>query len=186
MMFSHARRSAGFSLIEAAIVLAIIGLVIGGIWAATNSVNQNRKAERMVTNVMVMIDGILNLYKDQTVVGPYTDMTADMIAAGVVPKELVNGTTLTSPYGTSITVTRDDNTITIEFGTQLTGVACRKSMLGIFSALQNMPTFKSGYIDMKINGDDVVSDGTETPSTVMNRCAAEGNPDDNSQIIFYF
>ena len=35
---SAARYYSGFSLIEAAIVLGVIGLVIGGIWAASSSV----------------------------------------------------------------------------------------------------------------------------------------------------
>ena len=46
---SAARYYSGFSLIEAAIVLGVIGLVIGGIWAATSSVTSKKNNDDVRT-----------------------------------------------------------------------------------------------------------------------------------------
>jgi Prokaryotic N-terminal methylation motif len=48
----------GFSLIEAAIVLGIIGLVIGGIWIAATSVNKRLFVNDMVSMVSVAFETI--------------------------------------------------------------------------------------------------------------------------------
>ena len=42
----------GFSLVEAAIVLGVIGLVIGGIWVAVNAVRENHKINETVIGML--------------------------------------------------------------------------------------------------------------------------------------
>lgn len=50
---SHALpRHQGFSLIEAAIVLGIVGLVIGGLWTAATSVSEKLKMSRAITQTI--------------------------------------------------------------------------------------------------------------------------------------
>lgn len=44
-------RRRGFSLIESAIVLAIVGLVIGGVWVAAASVSSNNKINKLMAAV---------------------------------------------------------------------------------------------------------------------------------------
>lgn len=45
-----------FSLIEAAIVLALVGLVIGGIWAAASAVNQSNRINRTLEQVGQVVE----------------------------------------------------------------------------------------------------------------------------------
>lgn len=45
-------KKTGFSLIEAAIVLGIIGIVIGGIWVATSAVQMNRRVNVLVSDIL--------------------------------------------------------------------------------------------------------------------------------------
>jgi len=52
------RSHAAFSLIEAAIVLGIVGLVIGGIWIAASSVSQKNKVNRTVEQVTIVLQNI--------------------------------------------------------------------------------------------------------------------------------
>lgn len=63
---SHFRKScnAGFSLVEAAIVLGVVGLIIGGIWAASNSVAQNRQTNQLAAGTLVMVNNIRRVFAD--------------------------------------------------------------------------------------------------------------------------
>jgi len=63
----------GFSLIEAAIVLGVIGLVIGGIWIGAEAVNRNLKMNNTVNGLISGVQDLRRLYKDVT--------ATDLIAA---------------------------------------------------------------------------------------------------------
>lgn len=47
----------GFSLIEAAIVLAVVGLVVAGIWVAYSSYYSNWKVDKLISSLMVIEQG---------------------------------------------------------------------------------------------------------------------------------
>ena len=49
------RAQSGFTLIEAAIVLAIIGLVAGGIWVAASSVYENLRTARASEQLLASV-----------------------------------------------------------------------------------------------------------------------------------
>lgn len=53
----------GFSLIEAAIVLGIIGLVIGGIWVASASVQKSLRIETTIEAIAMGYEKALSIYK---------------------------------------------------------------------------------------------------------------------------
>lgn len=50
--FSRTTQKRGFSLIEAAIVLGVVGLIIGGIWAAAASFWENKLMEDSATEIL--------------------------------------------------------------------------------------------------------------------------------------
>ncbi len=50
----------GFNLIESAIVLAVIGLVIGGIWVAAGKVAYDRKINGLITDFGIIANNIKN------------------------------------------------------------------------------------------------------------------------------
>lgn len=54
----NARTCRAFSLIEAAIVLGVVGVVIGGIWAAASAVNESLKINRMTNDIIESISKI--------------------------------------------------------------------------------------------------------------------------------
>ncbi len=51
----------GFNLIEAAIVLGVVGLVVGGIWIAAATVRENMKVNLIVTGVGQTIENVRSL-----------------------------------------------------------------------------------------------------------------------------
>ncbi len=65
----------GFSLVEAAIVLGVVGLVIGGIWAAAATMRFNQKMNQEVQGIAFFISQTRSLYKG-------------LGANGVVPRKL--------------------------------------------------------------------------------------------------
>jgi len=57
------RTEKGFSLIEAAIVLGIIGLVIGGIWVAATAVRNNQRNAKVITDIAYILEKSTTLAK---------------------------------------------------------------------------------------------------------------------------
>lgn len=97
----------GFNLIEAAIVLAIIGLVIGTIWVAAAVVNDAQKIEETKKGVIMTANNMQNLISsaDATTIGNSASLTNAAIAAQAFPANwITSSTTAKNPYGGSFTV----------------------------------------------------------------------------------
>ena len=54
--FSLSRK--GFSLIESAIVLGVVGLVIGGIWLGDSTINENIRINQTIQGTGIMVNNI--------------------------------------------------------------------------------------------------------------------------------
>ena len=52
----------GFSLIESAIVLGVVGLVIGGIWVAAASIRENMLINKTVQGTGIIVDNMRRMY----------------------------------------------------------------------------------------------------------------------------
>lgn len=89
------RRAAnkGFNLIEAAIVLGIVGLVVGGIWVAATSVYANLRSKRATDELLGIAQSVRALFATSTVTGlGAVDMTAAMAQANVLPTDTMTAT----------------------------------------------------------------------------------------------
>lgn len=94
----------GFTLTEAAIVLGIVGLILGAIWVAAASVYNNLRVSRATEELLQSVQSIRSLYATQSVVD-FTNEVA-LISAGVFPNDMVNadGDGLINPWGEAVTV----------------------------------------------------------------------------------
>ena len=126
----RAHLTKGFTLTEAAIVLGIMGLVLGAIWTAAAAVYSNQRVGHANTQVLQILQSIRALYSTSATF-PTGDQTSNLIALKAIPNEMVNGTTgtLINPWGGAITIngTGDGAGIALEY----TGVpldACIKFM----------------------------------------------------------
>lgn len=96
----------GFNLIEAAIVLGVVGLVVGGIWVGAAAVSENWKVSQTVKATLSIIEGVRNLNKSFTpnqlagaaAVGTTVDILEPMYNAGVIPKDVFTKCDFTSNH----------------------------------------------------------------------------------------
>lgn len=176
LFVSKAQGQRAFSLIEAAIVLAVVGLVIAAIWVAAVTVQQKRQLNQMVEATLFMNDRINALYKSNPPTAD-ADVTSLMIDAGVVPKDLIQNNIATTPWGLPFTIeTLTAGAVQIIWDDDLTGAKCRQFASQLFGALGHVPTYKTGLISFSVNGTAHVY--TDSVLDVMNSCAAEGSPND--------
>jgi len=97
----------GFSLVEAAIVLGVVGLVIGGIWVAAAAMYENYKVNKTVEGVLEIVRNTQKLIsiRDSEVIGNGQRLTATLIASSVPPKDWVHGTnTIKNPFSGNVEV----------------------------------------------------------------------------------
>ena len=73
----------GFNLIEAAIVLGVIGLIIGGIWIAASSYTQKQNAVQLASNYFTISNGAIDLYRRTPATAPIS--ATILAAAGIFP-----------------------------------------------------------------------------------------------------
>jgi len=93
MRFSHSRR--GLTLTEAAVVLAIAGIVLGSLWAVASAVYQRHQIKKATGQLQTIVSNMRALYGNRQTMQQisFDDVTADAVRMGVFPTdmELVGG-----------------------------------------------------------------------------------------------
>ena len=84
----------GFTLTEAAIVLGIVGLILGAIWVAAASVYSNMRVNTANKQLMTIVQNVRSLYASSATMDAAATM-AQLISAGVFPGDTNPG----SPAG---------------------------------------------------------------------------------------
>ena len=95
----------GFNLVEAAIVLGIVGLVIGGIWVAASSVYENNRTQRASQQLITIVQQVRKLSSNAgDLVTSSADVTSSLVTAGVFPADMVQGGQPKNPWNGDVTV----------------------------------------------------------------------------------
>ena len=96
----------GFNLIEAAIVLAVVGGVIGGIWVSAAAVYENHKVNKTVEGLALVADNIQRLFSEADAIAinsgpsPVTPAQAAALVSYLFPEDWVTSDGIAySPIG---------------------------------------------------------------------------------------
>jgi hypothetical protein len=104
-------RSAGFNLIEAAIVLGIVGLIVGGIWAAAGSAYENMRQQNASKQLLALVQGIRGFYA-QNPSDVVNENITQLFELGVLPADMVVDTAgvkaLRHQWGGAVTIESDN------------------------------------------------------------------------------
>lgn len=88
-LISHPSRA--FSLIEAAIVLAITGLVLAAIWLTSTSVLENRNAAKTAEGILYIANQVQRKLTQNDTYGSITNINSTGIEIGLFPLDWVSG-----------------------------------------------------------------------------------------------
>ena len=87
-------RTHGFTLTEVAIVLGILGIIMGAIWAAANAVRAKHRTETGVNQIWQIANLVRDIYKGHPFAAADTDVTAVVTGQGVITNDM-----LENPWG---------------------------------------------------------------------------------------
>ncbi|GGF92686.1 MULTISPECIES: type 4 pilus major pilin [Cysteiniphilum] len=98
--YSKYKNQQGFSLIELALVIAVIAIMIIGSIVIYNSLSGNVKNEEMTKQISMISEGVTKLYRPSG--GDYTGLTTQtVINAGFVMSDMLHGAVGAQVIGTS-------------------------------------------------------------------------------------
>ncbi len=84
----QSKKQSGFTLTEIAIVLGIVGVILGAIWAAAASVNSSNKAGTAIKEVLNIVGGIQSAFPKGFPVGGQ-DLTSYAINSGIISNDMI-------------------------------------------------------------------------------------------------
>jgi len=177
----------GFTLTEIALVLGLIGIILGAIWTAAATVYDNRLVAKAEGQLMMIASNVKSLYAN----GQQVESTADMFAsganagasasylrAGVFPSDTLDtghpntATQAYDPWGENIAIMSDGQTpagIMISFGVPSTS-ACMKFISSVLNAAP-YGLYNIHYQAVPVwAGDLDLQTGTVNMSSITNAC----------------
>jgi prepilin-type N-terminal cleavage/methylation domain-containing protein len=103
---SRLRSKKGFNLIESAIVLALVGLVIGAIWTAAAHFSEEYKVNKTVSDIARIVKNTQRLIsiRDAELLANGVLITNTIVETNGFPSDWVSGGTVKNPFGGSVTV----------------------------------------------------------------------------------
>ncbi len=98
---SEQSKRRGFSLVESAIVLGVVGLVLGGIWLVSAKFYEDYKVNKTVEGILEIVRNTQKTvsFLDAGIIGGSQNITTSLIKAGVFPNDWVSGNVVTNLFG---------------------------------------------------------------------------------------
>jgi hypothetical protein len=176
------KKHRGFNLIEAAIVLGVVGLVIGGIWVAASAMLENYKISKSIEDLKFIA---INTQKIISVATANTlgtqDITTFAISSGIVPNDLVHGTSVKNRFGGALSLANHSSGPRFFIGiTTIPKSSCMKLLTSVSSFGAQAGSRGNGSSARTTLGSIVVSGSPTTiiydfpisPDTARTACAS--------------
>lgn len=176
----------GFSMIEIAIVLAVIGAVLAGLWAAAATVYEYSRREQAREAITTTVANVRGFFSGQIGVSAlaYAALTNQLLSENVIPSSLKRPSGCSgnlcadNPWGANAGGSLDTNgtyrvcnwdinnstdcsytsgTTSAFFGIEMTGLQ-QKTCIGM---VQNMSsaTMPTGLVEINVNGTNLLKSG---------------------------
>jgi prepilin-type N-terminal cleavage/methylation domain-containing protein len=180
----------GFTLTELAVVLGIVGIILGAIWAATGMVYENNRTRLATSEMLTIVNNWKSIYGNKRIdIADGNDMTQMTVNNGFAPQEMVppagqaNGCIVGQSAGScDINGPWGGNIVQVKSGANTNSVQVR--FLGLTQTecnnLGNSIANASGLVAATLNGTakSFPPIGTDTPlltSDVSGACATAGS-----------
>jgi prepilin-type N-terminal cleavage/methylation domain-containing protein len=131
----------GFNLIEVSIVLGIVGIIVGGVFAAYSSVSENNRLRKGADQVTMIVQQVRNAYANRNALESASgvDFTNALIGAELIPMASVVNNTIKNAWGGNVLVTPEtpagssaNDGLNISFSGITPLSECRKFATNIF------------------------------------------------------
>ncbi len=179
-------KQAGFNLIEAAIVLGIVGLIVGGIWAAAASAYENMRQQAASKNLLSLAQNVRGFYAQNPADSIDTDVE-NLFSLGLLPADMVVGTagahTLRHQWGGAVTLSDTSASGLASFSitfTKMNSEACRNFIMRNANAARG-----SGLLVVGTDG-GVVMDIANNSSATTDIAGVNGRCGSTTQRDVYF
>ncbi len=118
--FARKQNQLGFNLIEASLVLGIVGLVIGGIFAAWSTVASQQRVRKAADMTTVIVGQIRTAYAsrttfDTTDTASGTTFTQALVDANLIPVDYIVNSTVKNPWGGNVLITPDTTGMNVSY-----------------------------------------------------------------------
>lgn len=187
------QRNTGFTLTEIAIVLAIVGIILGAIWVAAKSVLDASRTNQAIQDISTMATNMRSVFAAQTQFTISDDQTSAMISAGVVPNNLLvsGGTSAKNSWGYPVRIylsRPDARHFRISYyGTSFDvcfRIASNLANIGTSDAPTALTTFSGGYNIPIPNSGGTVGLTSAQIQTACNNNSASGNGNDSTEFDY--
>lgn len=172
----------GFNLIEIAIVLAVIGVIVGGVYVAASSVYENNRKQTAQTQLLNIVNNIRQLHSGQSSIDTAFN-TASAINANAVPADMVSGTTANSPYGSVVIAAPSTSTFSVQFQ-DLSKSSCIEMVSRI--AGSSISATSMGVTSITVASSNYTTAGGTIPITVTtltSACSATATANDVTMVF---
>lgn len=159
------KRWRGFTLTEVAIVLGVIGLILGGLWIAINNVRENRKVSLGVTEIATIVHNIRELYAERSgfTLPNDSEVSATLMNSGVFPAEMINAAAahpISNPWGGYTLLWINHGGVPNSFWISmynLTKLGCADiaSAVGASGSVSGLIAFESWYSSVDAHGNTI-------------------------------
>lgn len=176
------REEQGFNLIEAAIVLGIVGIVIGGIWIAASMTFESLKQQSASKGLLSMSDSLKTMYNGVPT-GTAIDTVPNLISTNAIPADWQNGAAAAkSPFGGAVTIGGTVGAATITLA-GLTKAQCM-ALVNRIGNSRPSPTLRS----INGGGTAVTNGGAGTAGfgSITAASAAGACPTASNSVVFTF
>lgn len=177
----------GYNLIEAAIVLGVVVVVLGGIWTAAASYNETYKVNKTVEGFLTIVRNIQHLIsiRDSQSLGYAQNISFMLVDAALAPKDWIENSSIKNAFGGDVYLSTYDSSKS--FNIAITGIprsAC-VSLLVKLSTSELTSAKRLNLIRIQVNYPSYTLNTTTFPIT-LDQANLACTQKTNNRIYAYF